>query len=147
MMEKREKVITVGFTGTQKGMTDLQKAITIGFLIVRRVSIACHGGCIGADIDIDDICWRFKPHSLTTVVYPSNIKGKQGKWHYTPFVMESNNPITRNHFIVDRADFVIACPAEPKEILRSGTWATIRYAKKQGKHIVIIAPDGTLVKI
>ena len=35
----------------------------------------------------------------------------------------------------------IACPAENKEVMRSGTWATIRYAKRIKKPITIIWPD------
>jgi hypothetical protein len=40
---------------------------------------------------------------------------------------------------------LIAFPTSKKEILRSGTWACIRYAKKQKKDIFIIYTDGTYV--
>ena len=32
------------------------------------------------------------------------------------------------------------------EILRSGTWATIRYARKKSKKVMLIFPDGTMTK-
>jgi bifunctional non-homologous end joining protein LigD len=35
-------------------------------------------------------------------------------------------------------------PAEPEEQLRSGTWSTVRFAKKQGKPVFLILPDGTV---
>jgi bifunctional non-homologous end joining protein LigD len=35
-------------------------------------------------------------------------------------------------------------PAEPEEQLRSGTWSTVRFAKKQGKPVFVILPDGTV---
>jgi hypothetical protein len=39
---------------------------------------------------------------------------------------------------------VIAAPMSSAEILRSGTWATIRYARKAGKPVLIIWPNGEL---
>lgn len=36
-----------------------------------------------------------------------------------------------------------AAPKDFKEELRSGTWATIRYAVKQQKRVIIIFPDGS----
>ena len=50
--------------------------------------------------------------------------------------------LVRNRAIVDAADVMIACPDGP-ERLRSGTWATIRYARKVGKDLCVIGPDGS----
>ena len=130
-----------GFTGTRKGMTDIQKELVTGLLT--SVDIALHGGCVGADIGFDDICYRYKPRSIITVVRPSNIKRTQGRWHYTPCVKPEKPPLVRDKDIVDFSDFLIACP-DGKEKLRSGTWATVRYARKQGKKIFIVYPDGTV---
>mmetsp|Transcript_30358 Transcript_30358/g.39138 ORF Transcript_30358/g.39138 Transcript_30358/m.39138 type:complete len:93 (+) Transcript_30358:152-430(+) len=38
---------------------------------------------------------------------------------------------------------LIAFPPTSIEIQRSGTWATIRYARKKNKAVMIINPDGT----
>jgi hypothetical protein len=38
----------------------------------------------------------------------------------------------------------LACPRGYTEELRSGTWATIRYARKTGVPYVIIFPDRTV---
>lgn len=51
--------------------------------------------------------------------------------------------LARNCVIVDEADILLACPKGPEE-QRSGTWATVRYARKQNKRIVIVYPDGTI---
>jgi hypothetical protein len=37
---------------------------------------------------------------------------------------------------------VIACPFERTEQQRSGTWATVRMARKAGKPLVIVYPQG-----
>ncbi len=50
--------------------------------------------------------------------------------------------LKRNHDIVDESDILIGFPSSEEERLRSGTWATVRYARKTGKRIYIIFPDG-----
>jgi hypothetical protein len=53
-------------------------------------------------------------------------------------------PTSRNHDIVDETELLIACPGELAEAVRSGTWATVRYARKLGRPIVIFWPDGSV---
>jgi hypothetical protein len=49
----------------------------------------------------------------------------------------------RNHRIVDMTRVLVACP-DGEERQHSGTWATVRYARKRGKWIIIVYPDGTV---
>jgi hypothetical protein len=51
--------------------------------------------------------------------------------------------LKRNKNIVDYTDLLVACPNGFEEVIRSGTWATWRYAVKQEKLWIIIWPDGT----
>jgi hypothetical protein len=51
--------------------------------------------------------------------------------------------LDRNKDIVKQSEIVIATPAG-KEKLRSGTWSTIRYARRLKKQIYIVMPDGKL---
>ena len=44
---------------------------------------------------------------------------------------------TRNKDIVNSCDILIACPENDKEVIRSGTWSTIRYAKKINKTVLL----------
>jgi hypothetical protein len=53
--------------------------------------------------------------------------------------------VERDHDIVDETDMMISFPPTNKEILRSGTWTTIRYARKKKKKLYIIYPDGSCV--
>ena len=39
---------------------------------------------------------------------------------------------------------MIAAPSEAEEQRRSGTWSTVRFARKQGKPVFVISPDGTV---
>jgi hypothetical protein len=52
-------------------------------------------------------------------------------------------PLERNGDIVAECDFLIAAPAEDRDQVRSGTWATIREARRQGRPVVLVLPNGT----
>lgn len=56
------------------------------------------------------------------------------------------NPLVRNHTMVDLASVVIATPSSLKEQQRSGTWATIRYARKQKKEVILLNPQPSELK-
>jgi len=63
--------------------------------------------------------------------------------HRNMFVLyNARPPLTRNHDIVDCTELLIACPKSMKEELRSGTWATVRYARKLERPVIIIYPNG-----
>ena len=42
-------------------------------------------------------------------------------------------------------DTLVAAPKEDEEVVRSGTWATVRYARKAGRVVLVVRPDGTIV--
>jgi hypothetical protein len=137
--------VIVGFTGTQKGMTGAQK-FRVGMMLedsgVRR---AHHGACVGADDEFDYLCsvrdiWRY--------LHPSNIRGKQAYCEDRPGVthlLDEKPPLERNQDIVDASDVLIAAPAGFGEEVRSGTWSTVRRARKRGIPVAIVWPDGTFL--
>lgn len=49
--------------------------------------------------------------------------------------------LVRNHHIVDAASLLIAAPRD-REVLRSGTWSTVRLARTDGILTIIVWPDG-----
>jgi len=56
-------------------------------------------------------------------------------------VLPSEEYLVRNHDIVDAVDKMYAFPKEIEEQWRgSGTWATIRYAKKKKKSLMVSFP-------
>ena len=55
-------------------------------------------------------------------------------------ILPEKEYIERNHDVVDTCDLLIAMPNTELEVVRSGTWATIRYARKLKKVIVILEP-------
>lgn len=54
-------------------------------------------------------------------------------------------PLGRNRLMVDGAILLVACPAGA-EVMRSGTWSTVRYARRLGKVVWLCQPDGTLTR-
>jgi hypothetical protein len=140
-------VLHIGFTGTRNGMTDAQRrkvdmvvAEVIGGDVNLRV-VAHHGDCIGADEKFHEIAQQY---GCKTIGHPSthNLRA------YCKFDKELDRkaPLARNADIVAESRVMIACPAEETEQQRSGTWSTVRLARRAGKQLAIVLPDGTATR-
>ncbi len=137
----------VGFTGTQTGMTSAQIQ-QVDYLLEDSLttSIAHHGDCIGADADFHRLS---RLNGLELHGHPPINPSKRAfcEFYSTEEVEEEKEYIERNHDIVDAVDWMIACPAGFKEELRSGTWATIRYARNIERPGKIVWPDGKVTEL
>lgn len=143
MDKPRAQIGSVGFTGTRKGMTDNQKIKVKQLLEEIFPLTARHGCCVGADDEFNTICMECVFNvPIITVGQPSNLKEYQMDLSRVQHVMPEDAPLQRNRFLVIRSGIMIACPFESKEILRSGTWSTIRYAIKTKTPIYIVYPNG-----
>ncbi len=132
--------MNIGFTGTQNGMTNKQKQ-SVRRLLATEVDFTLHhGDCIGADAEADEIAKEIGEDN--TVIHPPEISAKRAFCSSTN-IKDPKPYLERNHDIVDDSEYLIATPGTTEEVLRSGTWATIRYARKQQKHVAIVYPDGT----
>lgn len=143
--------LNVGFTGSSKIWHEAQ---LLTFLrLMRHLAVSDrndpleefhHGACIKWDeIAHLSVVETFNDQ-LTVVVHPPINKSKMAKGLQAPKIVwrEPKEYIPRNHDIVDDVDYMVGCPGEMKEELRSGTWATIRYAKKKKKPVFVVWPDG-----
>jgi hypothetical protein len=87
---------------------------------------AFHHGCaVGADTEAAAIATEV---GLLPVEHPAG-----------------NAPLQRNREIVAASDYLVAAPSQMREVLRSGSWATVRYARAARIPIAIAYPDGTVV--
>lgn len=130
----------IGFTGTSRGAT-AQQVDSLGLLLERLSPEEIHlGDCIGADAQAHAVARRI---GLRTVGHlPSDPKKRA---HCTYHEEREALPYKeRNQAIAAETDALIACSLLPKEINRSGTWHTIRCARKLGRPIWIIWPDGSV---
>lgn len=135
----------VGFTGTQEELPPAQ-ARALGILLgmmkgAADVEEAHHGDCVGADAAFDRYCATlgFPRHA-----HPGPDTKKRA--HCEADVIYEEQPfLDRNRVIVDACSLLIACPRGP-ETRRSGTWSTVRYARKQDRRIVFVWPDGSVTE-
>ena len=138
----------VGFTGTRRGMTQAQKSVLyLELYKLKEWKTFLHGDCIGADAEAHSLVRAFR--KIKIVTFPGcNAKG-EGLWtaHCRADEVRPPRPyLERNLDIVSESDFMIAAPVDFCQKQRSGTWATIRMARRQDRPLVIIYPDGTVVK-
>lgn len=136
----------VGFTGTQEGLTERQQSSLQSYLIEHVWCLSTrseyhHGDCIGADKAFHEMVWNgFEK----VVIHPPTDSRKrafcQGR---NVTVREPKEYLERDDDIAREVDVLIACPKGHAEELRSGTWATVRYARKYNKRVIIIYPDGS----
>lgn len=132
----------VGFTGTQTGLLSYQ--IDTLRCLIKNIwpDEIHHGDCIGADDEFDSLFRTFAPRKI--VIHPPDNPVKRAFCHnkdtilHKSIVLPEKPYLDRNRDIVDSCELIIACPAEATEILRSGTWSTWRYARRQGRPAIII---------
>lgn len=126
----------IGFTGTQKGMTYFQKQ-QVELLLLGIEGEFHHGDCIGADAEAHDIAEKY----LKCIIHPP-INNDKRAFKKANIILEPKEYLDRNKDIVKACERLIATPEEYQEQLRSGTWSTVRYARKMKKLIAIIFPNG-----
>ena len=136
-------VYKIGFTGTQAGLTEKQ-SVTIEALLknLRRPGRMgfVFGLCVGADDQVAMIAGNL---GYVLIARPGESIAKRGR--ITPhFIYPPDGNLARNAAIVGDSDILVAAPRQPIEILRSGTWATVRAARKARIPICVVLPNGRL---
>jgi len=127
----------IGFTGTQEGMTQYQRNAVAEILALKKPEFGVHGDCIGADKDFHDLCVA---QGIKIEIHPPD-KDIKRAFCNADVIKKPLPYLLRNHNIVDAVDYMIATPKTSHEELRSGTWATIRYARKKNKRIIVLRPE------
>ncbi len=140
--DAKRGTMSIGITGTQEGMTEEQFGIIKEMMELLFMTEIHAGDCVGFDAECITLVKELRPE-VKTVGHPCDIDEKRAFLEYDE-EREAKAPLVRNRDIVDESEYLFACPKETEEVLRSGTWATIRYARKVGKQVLIIYPDGTV---
>lgn len=148
--------MNIGFTGTRRGLSEAQWH-WLKRIIRERIfrGSPCdshtfhHGCCVGADAQAHGIVRDITKDGFIRIAkighppldtrHKSTIRDYEDLRPPAPY-------LDRNHDIVDECDLLIACPHGPEEMRGSGTWATVRYARKQLRPIVFIWPDGSVTE-
>lgn len=134
----------VGFTGTREGLTNLQAVALWKLLAGLAPSEAHHGSAVGADAQFDELV-RTRHPACRRVAHPGDIPRLTAP---TPSdeVREPRPCLERNRTIVEETEMLVACPFGMQEERRSGTWMTVRHARRLGRRIVIVWPDGSVTE-
>ena len=129
----------LGFTGTQKGMSDKQKREFLGLLVQLTPTVLHHGDCVGADADAHDLVKQAAP-GCRIVVHPPVDDSRRAFCEGATRTLPALPYLTRNQQIVRNCTLLVATPRSRAEELRSGTWATVRYARQKRVPVHIIYP-------
>jgi hypothetical protein len=136
----------IGFTGTSGTVRESQiselKWVLEKLAKLDDTMTLHHGDCINADAIADRIAFVLGYH---IVIHPPDnnskrafcdTRGMEGR------EMRYPKPyLERNHDIVNNSTFLVAVPSSAYEYQRSGTWSTVRYARKVHVPIIFILPS------
>ena len=128
----------VAFTGTRRGMSiDQMHAFPP---LVTGVAVFNHGDAIGADFNAHQLA---KSEVLYICIHPCTLTAQRAFCQGAHEVRAPLPPLTRDFIMVDESELLIATPRSRfMEMQGSGTWATMRYAKRKKKSVIVIWPDG-----
>jgi hypothetical protein len=93
-----------------------------------------HGLCIGADEEAHEIVRWLSPKTWI-IGHPGDNPDKQVQLDVDSMYPVRPN-LVRNHIMVDLCGLLIAAPLTDDEVLRSGTWSTVRYARSLNLEVV-----------
>lgn len=134
----------VGITGARRDITTAQLHTVRSWLLENLPDIEAlhHGCCAGFDTYIANIAGELE---IPQVYHPPidarfQMIFKNNSW---PGVWNKPKPyLDRNRDIVDQSTILITGPSTDREQVRSGTWYTVRYARKVGREMKIAAKGG-----
>jgi len=123
----------LGVTATRDGMSDEQKQDFHDFLIWEDVGELHHGDCVGGDADAHEIAMEVG--GIYIVVHPPT-DPKHRAFCEGHEIRPEKPYLERNKDIVDETEQLFAAPRDRHvEERRSGTWHTIRYARRHDKYV------------
>ncbi len=128
----------VGFTGTSRGMNELQKALFVGVIARLCPETFHHGDCVGADADAHALIRLHAPRCRIIIHPPDNATRRA--FCEGDEMRDAKPYLERNRAIVACCEELVAVPKGRAEELRSGTWMTVRAARRSGKRIHMVWP-------
>lgn len=132
----------LGITGTRKGITESQFNVFYKFIVEDCITHLHEGDCIGADYNLTLMFEMLRPDIVIIRHPPLNTKTQAGGPY--DITKEPKSYLERDKDIVNESQYLWAAP-KGEEIVRSGTWATVRYARIKGIPITIVLPEGEII--
>lgn len=140
----------LAFTGSRAGCTEAQRRSLwhlIRILYGRGYRLLHCGCAIGAD---ETAATLARDTNYRVVGHPSDRPDQVSAIALAActVILPAVKPLDRNRTMVEASrggGILIACPSGP-EVTRSGTWATVRWARKVGVPRWVVSPDGKLTR-
>lgn len=101
-----------------------------------------HGDCVGVDWEAAQMATSM---GLWTVAHPPLAEGLRA-FHPSREVRDPADYLDRDRALAREVERMIGLPGQPEPVARSGTWYTIAYAERIGRTVLVVPPDGTLVR-
>jgi hypothetical protein len=141
-------MLRMGVTGATGGCTPWQAAQLRSLLMSFTPSEVHHGDCIGVDALSHAIAIELRDCSTTgsprVHIHPPEDSKQRAFCQYYD-VMHPLQPYLVRDREIAACDLLVAVPHSRQEQLRSGTWATVRYARGLKYPLIIrINPDETV---
>ncbi len=133
---------TLGVTASQTGLTEAQTRSAAYLVTSKAVAELHHGDCIGGDAQLHDIA---SANSIRTVVHPPSNESKRA-FCAADIVLPPRGYRERNRDIVDSVELLVAFPSSMFEIVRSGTWMTVRIARATKVPVIVVWPNGLAIR-
>lgn len=144
-----EFTLALGVTGSRWGMSQRQKIHFLEYIGVAPMNSFHHGGCIGTDIECEDLMWELG-FRVEMNVYPATMKKWDPMWdakhvhQYTQKVLderkqiihEAAHPLERNKTIARAVDILLAYPGADSR----GTYHAVNMGKRYHKHVIVTPP-------
>lgn len=136
----------VAVTGSRNApVTEAQRDELMALLDYLCPEILHHGDCLGWDAFC---CQAAQERGIDTIVHPPTnavarafTKGNAEVRPLYPYLERDKRMLVEVHARAEPS-LLIAGPEGTREMLRSGTWATVRYARKIQLPRIIVWPNG-----
>jgi len=143
----------VALTATQQGINGRQWTTLYDVLRQLKPALFIHGACLGGDDQGDSMAADL---GIPRIAFPSTIGKKRvpddelkRRTGSLIMIMPAEQPLIRNIKMLKCAKVIegsklIACPRQRHEIIRSGTWTTVRHGRRilGTQNVIIISPEG-----
>lgn len=133
---------SVGITGSLEGLTGPQLRWAKQFIQDNVVRVLHHGNCIGGDEDVATLF--YKGQDTYIIAHPGHISTMQSKISFNDLVLPEKHTLARNRLIVNSSDLLLGFPKIDDEDDNSGSWYTIRWAKRHRTPVIVISPTGMM---
>ena len=134
----------LGFTGSRYGMSPQQTRVMqmyIRHFLAGNNNEFHQGGCVGCDEQAAEYAHM---QGYKIITHPPIIKTLASNKILGTY-LPAKPYLERNRDIVDVSDSLIAVPRNNQYEPRSGTWSTIKYARRHQKPIIVLGTNGNVL--